>query len=198
MIGGGKRLKRIRTNQNGYAMLLVMLVMLVLFLLGTAILAVAGNSKKDSLSQKNQLQAYYIAEAGVEKTLARAINDQDWLDGYDASAKKYLSNTSYADGTIAYVNVKKESIAGGYKLTIESKGQFSGSSRTLTVVADVPSNSLDFSKGLWVKTDTELKDFKLNSDVLTNSEVNLNKIAIEAWYEGFEHEGPNSTSKGVF
>lgn len=122
-------------DKNGYAMFIVMMVIMVLFLLGTAILSVAGNSKKDSICQREQMQAYFIAEAGVEKTLAKVVSDWEWLSSN--IPKPYLQNLPFAGGNIVYSNIGKETISGGYMVTIESKGHFGNSNRTLVVSAKI-------------------------------------------------------------
>lgn len=138
------------TNQSGYAVLLVMMVMMVLFLLGTVMLTVAGNSRKDSIRQREQMQAYYTAEAGVEKTLAMAAvrNDWDWFirlpDMGIGLPYYYLQNKSYPDdesgGKISYVTIYKQKNGNDYFMVIESKGQLGNNNRTLIVKAQVIQN----------------------------------------------------------
>lgn len=116
-------------------MFIVMMTILLILLLGTAILNIAGNSKKASTLQTEQVQAYFIAEAGVEKTLARAISDWEWLSSNIANP--HLQDLPFAGGKIVYAKITKEAFSGGFMVTIESKGHLGKSTRTLVVKARI-------------------------------------------------------------
>ncbi|HOV79815.1 MAG TPA: hypothetical protein PK728_06860 [Bacillota bacterium] len=121
-------------KESGYAMLMVIMTAVVLFLLGTALLSAAANSKKDSISFKEQMQALYIAEAGVEKALAKTVSDRKWLE---ESPSPCLLDIPLAGGRIVYTKIEKQAISGGYLLTVESRGRFGASNRTVVVTARV-------------------------------------------------------------
>jgi len=63
-------------NSRGYAAVMVLTVVLAMFLLGSAALILTTQHRLMAVRHYRQTQAYYIAEAGVNRVLA----DREWLD----------------------------------------------------------------------------------------------------------------------
>ncbi len=98
-------------------MLIVMALVLAMFLLCSAVLAMGTNTAKIAAFEVNQEKAYYIAEAGVEKVLAEAKNGPPWLKNlkvsdrndeiYDFLANNLGGKNFYGEGTFEDIRIKK-------------------------------------------------------------------------------------------
>ncbi len=58
-------IKKMASKENGYALVLVMVVMLVLFMLGTALIGVSTSHVREAVKQQERVQAYYLAYSGA-------------------------------------------------------------------------------------------------------------------------------------
>lgn len=74
-------------NERGSVLLTTYLLITVLLLLGTAFLIVSSNDSRTSEIQRKATQAFYIAEAGIERAI------------YDLK-EDYTDNQNWSDGTI--------------------------------------------------------------------------------------------------
>lgn len=117
--------------RRGSALLLVILVLAVLLSMAGALMSLAGTESVTGIQQINQIQAHYIAEAGVEKALASLKLDTQWRQGY--------TNINYAGGSIDKVTILNEGKSAGdvSVLTITSTGSYRGARRTVEVKAMV-------------------------------------------------------------
>ncbi|AEG15536.1 hypothetical protein Desku_1977 [Desulfofundulus kuznetsovii DSM 6115] len=151
------------SNRSGQALVLVLLMTTFIFMVGGAALALGTTTRRNAALDIFQKKAYYIAEAGVEKALARAKSDPGWVarlplrsDFTNTSDELFLpENIPYDEnGIIEQVRVIKtgEDAAGKeVYLKIKSVGRTQQSSRTLVVEATViyPFPREVF-KGFWV------------------------------------------------
>ncbi|RJQ30625.1 MAG: hypothetical protein C4589_02850 [Peptococcaceae bacterium] len=174
---------QIVSNERGQAAILVVSVLAVFLVLGPAMLLVTGASRKGSVNQVNQTQAYYTADAGVEQLLAKAVAEPDWVKTTSMAAYSFIQDEPYPDTTpgnvIESVTVTKNTVYNDtikndvYELTITSIGTYRGSRRTLDVKALLYS-PLDFTKGCW---SGEASSFWnkgiIDSDVWSNENVTL-------------------------
>lgn len=121
---------------RGGALLLVVLVLAVLLSLAASLMSLTGTESITGVQQLNQIQAHYIAEAGVEKALAALKLDTRWRQGF--------TKLAYAGGCMDKVTVtvsQGESDDNIYVLVIKSTGSYSGARRTVEVkvrVSPVP------------------------------------------------------------
>ena len=63
-------------NQKGYALVIILLLTIVLFFIGSAALTLGGTVRKTAALETEQKKAYYIAEAGIEKAVDKAAVSQ--------------------------------------------------------------------------------------------------------------------------
>lgn len=107
-----KRLK----NEKGYALIIVIITMVVLFALGSVLINIVLGEFKKVESEKNHLQSYYIARSGAELIADSIIKNK-------IDAGKVVDTTtdeiSLGEGYFQAVVSKDE-----YNLLIESKGTF--------------------------------------------------------------------------
>jgi len=167
-------------GEKGQAIVLVLLVTAVVFAVGTAALGLGSTAHRIAVMEVAQKKAYYIAEAGVEKALARAVADPDWVtslpyrsDFADGQDEVLLNSAAYEAaqggtpvGTIREVRVIKTYVSpdgSEVRLKLKSAGETPPATRTLTVEADLmyPLPETLF-KGLWV---TRLQGFPQGAGV---------------------------------
>ncbi|OAT79857.1 pilus assembly PilX N-terminal domain-containing protein [Desulfotomaculum copahuensis] len=159
-------------HSRGFAAVMVIMVTAVLFLLGSAVLALAAQHRQMAIRHYQQTQAYYIAEAGVQTVLA----DREWLNrlegivpDYNGDREKEYNNSKYypADGDHTHSfgggtfivkavlkqdfvmrNEKNEQVR--YKVfRIYSTGTCAGNTRVLVVTVRVPTNGGPVERITW-------------------------------------------------
>ncbi len=146
-------------KQTGQSSIIVFLVVALLFFLGSVALNLSTTVRKTAALDLNQLKAYYIAEAGVEKVLAESKKGPAWLKSlttglnYDFIANNLAGNRIYADGVFEKISVKKTSENNGVTaLKIESWGKYLGSLKKLQVDVDIGNIYADnYLRGAWLK-----------------------------------------------
>lgn len=113
---------------RGSALLLAVVVLTVLLVLAGGLMSLTGTESISGIHQVNQMQAYYIAEAGVEQALAVLKLDPLWRGGF--------KGLGYAGGVIQEVTISTvagEFTLGNYMVMIQSKGTYSGAKKTVNV-----------------------------------------------------------------
>ena len=80
-----KKIKNIFSNQKGMALLTTLIFVFILVTFAVALLTMTSNDTKLSALQRDSTKAFYIAEAGIEKTLYNLKKDyessKNWDDG---------------------------------------------------------------------------------------------------------------------
>jgi len=140
-------------NDSGQALVLVTMVILLILLMGLSMLTLGSESHKASFEEQRIAQAGYIAEAGIEKAMAKIKHDPFWLKGLALNRETtFISVLEYAGGTITSVKVKRTSNAGNPTLFfVESLGEYQGARRTIWVEGEMY-DPVGFSKGIWIKS----------------------------------------------
>lgn len=100
-------------DQKGQALFLVLILSAVIFLIGSAAVAMGTAARKNAVQETWQKKAYYIAEAGVEMALANLQQRYIYLESYDRLLAPGFENFSiddrpYAGGMLDEVSVTKE------------------------------------------------------------------------------------------
>ncbi|MDD4239609.1 MAG: hypothetical protein PHT62_13820 [Desulfotomaculaceae bacterium] len=147
-------------NESGQALLLVLMVIMVLVMIGAAALTRTSGSRLRSFEEKKMVQASYIAEAGTEKALASVKNDPTWLKGLAYNTvNNYITDLAYAGGQITSVKVIRTSSneANPTIFSIESTGDYQGTTRTIKVTGEVR-DGITFAKGIWVNSATNFEN----------------------------------------
>ena len=120
--------------EQGQALILVMLVLLVLALLGAASLTLTGTHGRTARYQRDLMQAYYTAEAGVERALIKIRENPSWFAGLPENSEVF-SRVPYAGGEINEVRLTKTSAGIAARAEITSVGKFGTAQKTLKVSA---------------------------------------------------------------
>jgi hypothetical protein len=119
------------SNQNGASLVFVLLASFILISLATIVVRFSNTDIQSTLKQENQINAYYIAEAGFEDVLYK-INNKELviLDITELS----LPSINFQNGTYDVTITKKDKNSNneeiGYLIT--SIGRYNGEKRTLT------------------------------------------------------------------
>lgn len=178
-------MKSFLKDGSGQALILVVMLTLLLLLMATSLFTLVGESRKAIAVEEKMVQAYYIAEAGVERALAQAKSDGDWLwqAVHLAPGRKmeFLRQQAYADGVIAEVTIAEDSIYPAEaavpeevvytNILITSVGIYEGSKKTLKVKAKVEA-PLPFERGLWARSsDTDFGGAMVNANITVSGDL---------------------------
>lgn len=120
--------------EEGQALILVVLVLLVLALLGAASLTLTSAHGRTARYQRDLMQAYYIAEAGVERALIKIRENPSWFAGLQNN-EIIIFRVPYAGGEINEVRLTKTSAGIATRAEITSVGKFGTAQKTLQVNA---------------------------------------------------------------
>ncbi len=125
-------------EERGQALLAVIVVLTVIMLLGASTLSLTAMGKRSVSMQQQRAQAYYVAEAGVEKALTLLARDQAWEDpeGWQLAGKW---PEGMEVGEIDRVRVRKTQLQpkNARRVEIIATGSYEESVRTLRVVVDL-------------------------------------------------------------
>lgn len=131
---------RNQKNEQGSALVLVLIMMLIMTVLGTSLLATAQASTKMTIYQENSMKAYFLAESGA-RTLAEYIMDTPTVNIASLLASKETENVSIGGG-----NFKLEIQESNGDLVITANGVVGGVSNQATVVLEkVVGNIFDYT-----------------------------------------------------
>ncbi|OIQ58218.1 hypothetical protein MOTE_21500 [Moorella thermoacetica] len=129
-----------RCKESGQIILLVVMVTAIIFLLGMASVTVVTSGLRNTMEERDQMQSYYVAEAGAELALARIQDNPAWLEGLQAGNEvEVLASQPYAGGSIVRVTLTKDQVG---RVTIISKGKFGAANKTVRVSLTVTSELL--------------------------------------------------------
>lgn len=106
------------TKEKGTVLIITSLAMVILLILGGYFLSSAMTESRISRSQITAIQAYYLAEAGINEAIWRLKNDSEWIENFetdpewsaeilktdilfsDSSYQVVIQNSEYARGQI--------------------------------------------------------------------------------------------------
>lgn len=116
-------------NNDGQALVLVMMVISVLFVLTASLGTITSHTRGNVISEQRFTQALYAADAGIEKTAAKIINDVKWYTGlpylgeHDNFAEVFAA-TELADNVTFQVGAKKTDQRIGTSVLLNSVGRY--------------------------------------------------------------------------
>lgn len=166
-------------NQKGYALIIVLMMTIVLFFIGSAALTMGGSVRKTALLETEQKKAYYIAEAGIEKAVDKAKRESAWVESLALNSEYNLVPdvipAGYADGNLVHVKVRKEFFNESKTvLSIESKGQYRDVYREIRAKVDL-GKPMPFYRGLWTESPPDSPSaFENNSVIGSDMIINGN------------------------
>jgi hypothetical protein len=160
-------------RERGQALVLVMLVLMVVVILGSATVTLTASHRQTAARQRNHVQAYYAADAGVERALVMIRQNPGLLKDPSRLEKleKDLSGESYAGGEIERVTVEEEEIPDGPGTGVEitSVGTFNKARKTLAVRARVFAPG-DLLKGVSILPEEQGYELKITGNFTLRGE----------------------------
>lgn len=160
---GEKRSAVLLKDCRGQAVILVVLLTLLIFMLGTAAFALSVSLRKNTAREVIHKQAYYIAAAGVAGVLAQAKPDRQWAAQMVVDSPlemvPQMIPAAYAGGTLASVKVTRVS-GDDLLLNVESRSSYRGG-RCLLRVRVRLDRPLDFSHQIWTTVTPDLQPFPI-------------------------------------
>lgn len=174
---------RVLKNDNGIVMPLVLLVMVVMVLLGTALWQYSNSELRQANYNEHKTRAYYIARSGAEALARHIKNDPAELSrilgNEEESISEILNMNSELHGKIGEVEVSLKKLEDD-NYEIVSVGYSNGVQQTVTIVLESlpflgdaavittgPGN-LDFSSGMTVE-----------GSIISGGTVNLNGVVFD-------------------
>ncbi|SHF03557.1 Predicted acyltransferase, contains DUF342 domain [Desulfofundulus australicus DSM 11792] len=173
-------------SERGQALVLVIGIIAVLAMVTSAALVYAKNQSLSVIRQKKQMQAYYVADAGITRALEKIkVGDYDFSD---------LKNLPYDEGKISDVTVDRP-ITGPGVYTITSTGVYPDpdkfpsaevSKRTIQVKVEItegivippgggiePGAEAYFAKGIWTNKLVVNNAGKFKSSIYCTGDVDV-------------------------
>jgi len=123
--------------ESGYSLMGVMIFVFVIILSGLSFFALSASETRGAIYRQETTEAYYLAEAAVERARAKFIDDRAWRDGW----------TNVACGNGLYSLTVVDTTFGSltncvYLLATGSVGK---ASRQIEVFAEVPPAALSYA-----------------------------------------------------
>ncbi|MDL4841679.1 DUF7305 domain-containing protein [Aquibacillus rhizosphaerae] len=186
-----KRLSKKTNNEQGFTLVLVMMVLVVLSVLGLGLLAIAVGNTRLTAVERDYEATYYIAEAGAThrlsqvETLIASYYDQysSQSDFYDALERNMIGDSTltdfesvFGDAPEANVSIERLNDENPRTYKIISEGEIGKRSRTVERTFTVNWQSkggLNFPSNIGVYTNTTIKLFgssSISGNVGTNSD----------------------------
>lgn len=132
------KLSKLLKNQQGYVLLIVLLIIVLFSVLGMSLMSVTSTSLKNSVDEKDNQAAFYIAENGVKLKMHEVKNKYERLlsqaEDYESFAKTYRCTNLSAEECI--LAVFEQSVALGSNETIEFEDQFSSPTKAIVTVVE--------------------------------------------------------------
>lgn len=145
-MSSGERPQPKIVNDDGYVLLAAAVAVLLVTIVGYAIFGVAAAETKGAVYRQDSTEAFYLADAAVERARAKFLEDETWRDGWTNVAfgrghyDLALADTTLSDGTVV--------------VNIEATGRVNQAARRIEAVVRVPHTAFDMA--LFVVGDGEI------------------------------------------
>lgn len=170
-----------KNDESGFVLVTSLFVMLLLLSLGYFVSAFSLTEKKIASSQAASVQAYYLAESGVNEAIWKLKNDTTWKNNFESSptwSTTFVRNSALFPNASYSVEVQNISNANA---TITVTGQINiglaSAQRVIkTSVYKAQGASAILDSGLYSDSDINLYGtdiIVLNGGLFTNNNVNI-------------------------
>lgn len=128
-------MKKIIKSESGFAFLLTLFLILFVSLLFTAIFNLLITDLQITSNQKQDTEALYISEAGIEYAIANLRQDRDWVVDSEETVFPTGSGNKYVVTYPVDVGILRSiaELSDGYMKTIEAEVSISGNISPFTV-----------------------------------------------------------------
>ena len=190
-------------NEKGSTVVLVTFAMMIVFLLGTALVNTSRVEFLTSQNYADEVKAYYIAEAGMEKALAMLRMDQSLLKeivSMNVGSSKILPvGEDFGEGSFREVPVKVTEKSDSFcTIELESVGNLKRAERKVLVQAKIfYDNILFFEEGISIgsvagKKGTITGSEDIMADFTFRDKVVIKTCTIEGNVKGYDVVVENS------
>ena len=167
------------SDERGSALVVVFMVTLVTFMLGSALLSIATLDKKISINQTDEMKALNIAEAGADMAIAMLKKDPEKIP-------VIAGNQPMGEGNLVSVTVTRDNINSTYDqkfIDIISKGKVKGIEKVIDVRLEVDIlPSFDFGRGFTAISTTDISfggsttmdtNIRAKCDITLDNNINI-------------------------
>lgn len=127
-------------NQNGSALPLVLVIVLILGILGTTLLFLNSTEAQQIIREEKRAQAYYIAKSGAEAMAEYIINYPEEVDNLTTEVSSIPTNLGKGEFTVKLTKNDEE-------IVIESIGRVDTIKNKVSLT--LREGSMGYSKILW-------------------------------------------------
>ncbi|WP_187694911.1 pilus assembly PilX N-terminal domain-containing protein [Fervidicola ferrireducens] len=157
-------MREVKRSEGGQAFILVMLVLAVVAILGSATLTLTASHRQTAAKQRDRLQAYYAADAGIERALAIIKrNPTNFWSEFP------LKGISYAGegGRIESVTVERIPGGPGTVVKITSVGKFNNARKVIVAKVRIyrSKSPAELLKGISILPKERDSDINLSKDI---------------------------------
>lgn len=145
-MSNGERPHPKNVNDDGYVLLAAAVAVLLVTIVGYAIFGVAAAETKGAIYRQDSTEAFYLADAAIERARARFLDDETWRDGWTNVAcgrghyDLALADSTLPDGTVV--------------VNLEATGRVNRAARRIEAVVRVPHTAFDMA--LFIVGDAEV------------------------------------------
>lgn len=143
----GERPQPRTSHDDGYVLLAAAIAVLLVTIVGYAIFGVAASETKSAIYRQDSTEAFYLADAAIERARAKFLDDETWRTGWTNVAcgrghyDLALADSTWADGTVVV------------KLT--ATGRVNAAARRVRAVVTIPHTAFDMA--LFIIGNAEVK-----------------------------------------
>lgn len=181
--------QRRERSESGQVLILVVMVMVVLVVLAEALLNLSGRARAGAYTEQQIGQAFYAADAGIEYTRAKIVEEPDWfaeLPDFTTSGKPIavFESAEFAGGSYQVQAIEKttvvEPVTGrktGVVFKVSSTGVYREAKKSLQATFNVCTPD-SYLNGFVILPDDPTPtvftgNFTLMGDLLCNGDIYL-------------------------
>ncbi len=136
MVANGQRDPR-TAGRDGYVLLAAAVAVLLVTIVGYAIFGVAAAETKGAVYRQDSTEAFYLADAAIERTRAKFLEDEAWRDGWNnVACGRGHYDLALSDTTLAN---------GDELVNIVATGRVNQAARRIRAVVSVPHTAFDMA-----------------------------------------------------
>ncbi len=128
---------KIARRENGYSLMAVMMFIVVVTIAGMAFFTISSHESRAAIHRQETTEAFYLADAAVERARAKFLDDRAWRDGW--------TDVDLGNGT--YSLTVQDTSFGGMNdcVYMVAAGTIGSTTRRIEMIAEVPPSALDYA-----------------------------------------------------
>jgi len=141
-----KSLKKLIKPNDGYLMVVIFPILIVLFLTGSLVTTLYLDSSRVSITRGKQINSLYLAESGINEAMSRLVAGQKYSPATDPGEKPYPGNpwfTTNVESNSSYTTwLENKSPSSPEIWTIKSRGTKGENSRLVSLDLELKQSPL--------------------------------------------------------